>query len=91
MAVNVAATMGVVAGKLSSTGIRLNMRLYTATAVEADFSLRGMKLLRLDLSLPRSKQEIFAAKWVWLIDLLNTLTHTENITNIDKIEHKITY
>ncbi|XP_072946200.1 uncharacterized protein Apoltp [Epargyreus clarus] len=62
VAVNIAATMGVTAGGLSSSGIRVSARLYTATAVEAKLSLRGLNLLRLDLSLPRDKQEIFAAK-----------------------------
>ncbi|GBP16854.1 Apolipophorins [Eumeta japonica] len=62
VALNVAATMGVVAGTLSSTGIRLNMRLYTATAVEAKLKIRGLKLIHLDLSLPYPKQEIFGAK-----------------------------
>ncbi|XP_028030625.1 uncharacterized protein LOC114243361 [Bombyx mandarina] len=62
VAVNVAATMSVVAGGLSSSGIRVNWRLYTATAVEARLSVRGLGLLRLHLSLPIDKQEIFAAK-----------------------------
>ncbi|CAH0598289.1 unnamed protein product [Chrysodeixis includens] len=62
VAVNIAATMSVDAGGLSSSGIRVNWRLYTATAVEARLSIRGMALLRLDLSLPIDKQEIFAAK-----------------------------
>ncbi|XP_068624199.1 uncharacterized protein Apoltp [Battus philenor] len=62
VAVNIAATMGVVASTLCSSGVRLNARLYTATAVEAKLSLRGLNLVRLDLSLPRDKQEIFAAK-----------------------------
>ncbi|XP_060807756.1 uncharacterized protein LOC106135284 [Amyelois transitella] len=62
IAVNIAATMGVVAGGLASSGIRLNSRLYTATDVEAKLELRGLGRVRLDLSLPTDKQEIFAAK-----------------------------
>ncbi|XP_045507000.1 apolipophorins [Colias croceus] len=62
VAVNIAATMSVAAGSLASSGIRLSSRLYTATAVEVKLSVRGVGLLRLDLSLPRDKQEIFAAK-----------------------------
>ncbi|KPJ14886.1 Apolipophorin, partial [Papilio machaon] len=62
VAVNIAATMGVVAGALSSSAVRLSARLYTATALEAKLSLRGLNVGRLDLSLPRDKQEIFAAK-----------------------------
>ncbi|XP_053620364.1 uncharacterized protein Apoltp [Plodia interpunctella] len=62
IAVNIAATMGVVAGGLASSGIRLNSRLYTATDVEAKLELRGLGKVRLDLSLPTDKQEIFAAK-----------------------------
>ena len=54
--------MSVSAGSLASSGIRLSSRLYTATALEAKLSIRGIGLLRLDLSLPRDKQEIFAAK-----------------------------
>ncbi|CAH2058175.1 unnamed protein product, partial [Iphiclides podalirius] len=38
VAVNVAATMGVVAGALSSSAVRLSARLYTATALEAALS-----------------------------------------------------
>ncbi|KAI5644619.1 lipoprotein amino terminal region domain-containing protein [Phthorimaea operculella] len=62
MAVNIAATMSVNAGGLATSGIRLNTRLYTATGVEAKLSVRGLKAIRLDLSLPIHKQEIFAAK-----------------------------
>ncbi|XP_049881187.1 uncharacterized protein LOC126377497 [Pectinophora gossypiella] len=62
VAVNIAATMAVTAGGLSSSGIRLNTRLYTATGVEAKLSVRGLNMVRLDLSLPTHKQEIFAAK-----------------------------
>ncbi|KAJ8708722.1 hypothetical protein PYW08_010104 [Mythimna loreyi] len=62
VAVNIAATMSVDAGGLSSSGIRVNWRLYTATAVEAKLSIRGLAMLKLDLSLPIDKQEIFAAK-----------------------------
>ncbi|XP_013168741.1 PREDICTED: uncharacterized protein LOC106118616 [Papilio xuthus] len=62
VAVNIAATMGVVAVSLSSSAVRLSARLYTATALEAKLSLRGLNVGRLDLSLPRDKQEIFAAK-----------------------------
>ncbi|XP_063394239.1 uncharacterized protein LOC134679271 [Cydia fagiglandana] len=62
VAVNIAATMSVNAGDLSSSGIRVNMRLYTATAVEAKLNIRGLGLVRLDLSLPSEKREIFAAK-----------------------------
>ncbi|CAH0714994.1 unnamed protein product, partial [Brenthis ino] len=67
VAVNIAATMSVSAGSLASSGIRLSSRLYTATALEAKLSVRGLGLLRLDLSLPRDKQEIFAAKSELLI------------------------
>ncbi|XP_022117827.2 uncharacterized protein LOC110995124 [Pieris rapae] len=67
VAVNIAATMSVPAGSLALSGIRLSSRLYTATAVEAKLSVRGLGLLRLDLSLPRDKQEIFAAKSELLI------------------------
>lgn len=56
--------MGVLAGGLASSGIRLNARLYTATDVEARLSVRGLGNVRLDLSLPTDKQEIFAAKYV---------------------------
>ncbi|CAB3225976.1 unnamed protein product [Arctia plantaginis] len=62
VAVNVAATMSVDAGGLSASGIRVNWRLYTATAVEAKLAVRGLALVRLQLSLPIDKQEIFAAK-----------------------------
>ncbi|XP_028158784.1 uncharacterized protein LOC114351683 isoform X6 [Ostrinia furnacalis] len=62
VAVNIAATMGVVAGGLASSGVRVNARLYTATDVEARLTLRGLSLVRLHLSLPTDKQEIFAAK-----------------------------
>ncbi|KAL4716783.1 hypothetical protein ACJJTC_001939 [Scirpophaga incertulas] len=62
VAVNIAATMGVVAGGLASSGVRLNCRLYTATDVEAKLSIRGLGQVKLDLSLPTDKQEIFAAK-----------------------------
>ncbi|XP_026316021.1 uncharacterized protein LOC113227343 [Hyposmocoma kahamanoa] len=62
VAINIVATMAVTAGGLSSSGIRLNTRLYTATGVEAKLSVRGFNLVRLDLSLPTQKQEIFAAK-----------------------------
>ncbi|RVE52154.1 hypothetical protein evm_003227, partial [Chilo suppressalis] len=62
MAVNIAATMGVVAGGLASSGIRVNSRLYTATDIETKLSVRGIGMVRLDLSLPTDKQEIFAAK-----------------------------
>lgn len=62
VAVSIAATMGVSAGALSSSAVRLSARLYTATAVEAKLSVRGLNVGRLDLSLPRDKQEIFAAK-----------------------------
>lgn len=54
--------MSVDGGGLSSSGIRVNWRLYTATAVEARLTVRGLNLVRLDLSLPIDKQEIFAAK-----------------------------
>lgn len=64
MAVNIAATMSVVADGLSSSGIRVNWRLYTATGVEAKLAVRGAGLVRLDLELPDDKQEIFAAKLV---------------------------
>ncbi|XP_047539341.1 uncharacterized protein LOC125072709 [Vanessa atalanta] len=67
VAVNIAATMSVSAGSLASSGIRLSSRLYTATALEAKLSIRGLGLVRLDLSLPRDKQEIFAAKSELLI------------------------
>ncbi|CAK1547731.1 unnamed protein product [Leptosia nina] len=67
VAVNIAATMSVPAGSLALSGIRLSSRLYTATAVEAKLSIRSLGLLRLDLSLPRDKQEIFAAKSELLI------------------------
>ncbi|KAM3962221.1 LOW QUALITY PROTEIN: apolipoprotein lipid transfer particle [Aphomia sociella] len=62
VAVNIAATMGVRAGTLASGGARVNARLYTATSVEARLALRGRQRVRLDLSLPADKQEIFAAK-----------------------------
>nr|XP_049706191.1 uncharacterized protein LOC110382727 isoform X1 [Helicoverpa armigera]XP_049706192.1 uncharacterized protein LOC110382727 isoform X2 [Helicoverpa armigera]XP_049706193.1 uncharacterized protein LOC110382727 isoform X3 [Helicoverpa armigera]XP_049706194.1 uncharacterized protein LOC110382727 isoform X4 [Helicoverpa armigera]XP_049706195.1 uncharacterized protein LOC110382727 isoform X5 [Helicoverpa armigera] len=62
VAVNIAATMSVDAGGLSSSGIRVNWRLYTATAVEAKLKIRQLAQLKLDLSLPIDKQEIFAAK-----------------------------
>ncbi|XP_041972420.1 uncharacterized protein LOC121728328 [Aricia agestis] len=62
VAVSVAATMSVNADSLAASGIRLSARLYTATAVEAKLAVRGIGLVRLDLSLPRDKQEIFAAK-----------------------------
>ncbi|XP_052751003.1 uncharacterized protein LOC113509342 [Galleria mellonella] len=62
VAVNIAATMGVRADALSSCGARVNARLYTATSVEARLALRSRSRLRLDLSLPADKQEIFAAK-----------------------------
>ncbi|CAG9122172.1 unnamed protein product [Plutella xylostella] len=62
VALNIAATMGVIAGRLSSTGVRLNTRLYTATAVEIALTLRGFQMMKLDLSLPHSRQEIFAYK-----------------------------
>ncbi|XP_075986269.1 apolipoprotein lipid transfer particle [Anticarsia gemmatalis] len=62
VAVNIAATMSVDAGGLSASGIRVNWRLYTATAVEAKLKVRGLAAVRLDLSLPTDKQEIFAAK-----------------------------
>ncbi|XP_073960757.1 apolipophorins-like [Choristoneura fumiferana] len=62
VAVNIAATMSVTAGGLSTSGTRLNLRLYTATAVEAKLNIRGLGLVRLDLSLPSEKREIFAAK-----------------------------
>ncbi|XP_045454917.1 apolipophorins [Melitaea cinxia] len=67
VAVNIAATMSVSAGSLASSGIRLSSRLYTATALEAKLSIRGLGSVRLDLSLPRDKQEIFAAKSELLI------------------------
>lgn len=59
---NIAATMSVSAGSLANSGVRLSSRLYTATALEAKLSIRGLGVIRLDLSLPREKQEIFAAK-----------------------------
>ncbi|VVC87834.1 unnamed protein product [Leptidea sinapis] len=62
VAVNIAATMSVSAGSLAVSGIRLSSRLYTATALEAKLSIRGLGMIKLDLSLPRDKQEIFAAK-----------------------------
>lgn len=62
VAINIAATMSVEAGGLSSSGLRVNWRLYTATAVEARLKVRGLALVHLDLALPTNKQEIFAAK-----------------------------
>nr|XP_034825791.1 apolipophorins [Maniola hyperantus] len=67
VAVNIAATMSVTAGALASSGIRLSSRLYTATSLAAKLSVRGLDELKLDLSLPRDKQEIFAAKSELLI------------------------
>ncbi|CAG9568621.1 unnamed protein product [Danaus chrysippus] len=67
VAVNIAATMSVSAGSLANSGVRLSSRLYTATALEAKLSIRGLGVIRLDLSLPREKQEIFAAKSELLI------------------------
>ncbi|CAH2241543.1 jg25523 [Pararge aegeria aegeria] len=67
VAVNIAATMSVSAGSLASSGIRLSSRLYTATSLAAKLSLRGLDEIKLDLSLPRDKQEIFAAKSELLI------------------------
>ncbi|KAI8423692.1 LOW QUALITY PROTEIN: hypothetical protein MSG28_012727, partial [Choristoneura fumiferana] len=41
----------------STSGTRLNLRLYTATAVEAKLNIRGLGLVRLDLSLPKLQQQ----------------------------------
>ncbi|XP_077295548.1 apolipoprotein lipid transfer particle [Arctopsyche grandis] len=62
MALNVAATMSVSAGGLGDTGIRVNFRLHTSTALSAKLKLRSGTLASLNVSLPHSKQEIFEAK-----------------------------
>lgn len=62
MAVNVGATMSINAGGLAATGLRVNLRVHTATALSAELKLRGGKSAGLKLSLPHSKQEIFEAK-----------------------------
>ncbi|CAH1641791.1 unnamed protein product [Spodoptera littoralis] len=85
VAVNIAATMSVDAGGLSSSGIRVNWRLYTATAVEARLTVRGISLLKLDLSLPIDKQEIFAAKSE-LIILHGDKEHQQQGLNKNRIE-----
>ncbi|KAH9643130.1 hypothetical protein HF086_010582 [Spodoptera exigua] len=85
VAVNIAATMSVDAGGLSSSGIRVNWRLYTATAVEARLTVRGIALLKLDLSLPIDKQEIFAAKSE-LIILHGDKEHQQQGLNKNRIE-----
>lgn len=71
MALNIAATMGVNGGGLGGTGIRVNFRLHTTTALSAKLKLRSAKLVSLQISLPHSKQEIFEAKYIFFIIIGN--------------------
>lgn len=62
MALNVAATMNVLGGGLGRTGVRVNMKLHTATAFAADVNIDQGKTASISISLPHSKQEIFEAR-----------------------------
>lgn len=46
----------------ASTGARLKANMYTDSAVKANVRVRGTKLVSVKFSLPRQKNEIFAAR-----------------------------
>lgn len=44
------------------TGVQVRSHIRTSTAMEGSFHIKGKKLLKIDVGLPKSKQEILEYK-----------------------------